>query len=182
MGRGPLAGPLVAAAVVLPPDLDIPARDSKRLSDSRRRELAAEIGKAALGVGLGEVDNGELDSMGLIPSVELAFRRAASALDMEVGLYLIDGRPLKNLEFKAEFIVGGDDRSLSIACASIVAKVARDDMMIKADSLYPGYGFAAHKGYCTHAHLKALRSKGPCPIHRRSFNPLRELSQLELGL
>lgn len=182
VGRGPMAGPLVAAAVVLPSDLDLPARDSKKLSDSRRRELARTVREEALGIGLGKVDNVELDSLGLTSSVELAFTRAAGALEMDVGLYLVDGRPLANLGLKSRFVVGGDDKSLSIACASIVAKVARDDMMIEADSLYPGYGFSSHKGYCTRDHMRALRNRGPCPIHRRSFGPIRSLAQLELEL
>jgi ribonuclease HII len=177
-GRGPLAGPLVASAVRLRPGSAPPGiADSKVLSDRRRRELTPLIMEASEAVATGIVDSREIDSLGMSAAVRLAFERAAAPLAGSTGLFLIDGLPVRGLSFPAEFVVDGDARSLSIAAASIIAKVARDDIMLEADLLYPGYGFAGHKGYGSRSHIEAIRRLGPCPIHRLSFRPL---SQQEL--
>ena len=189
-GRGPLAGPLVASAVVLPaaarPRASVGGRtvaadDSKRLSDAARRGLCPAIMEAALSVGIGWVGNAELDRVGMAAAVRLAFARAWARLSPAPDLVLVDGLAVDGLPFRGRFLVRGDSRSLSIACASVVAKVTRDDYMIRMDRRFPEYGFASHKGYGTSGHLRSLRSHGPCPIHRRSFAPLRD-SQLELEL
>jgi len=188
-GRGPLAGPLVASAVVLPPDAGRSPHggplagvdDSKKLSDSSRRRLLPAIMQAAAAVGVGWVGNAEIDRLGMAAACRLAFLRAYARLDMDVDLALVDGLPVPNLPFPCRFVVRGDSSSLSIASASVVAKVTRDDYMVRMDGLFPGYGFASHKGYGTSGHMEALRRLGPTPIHRRSFAPLRH-RQLELEL
>jgi len=124
----------------------------------------------------GIVESSEIDTVGMAEAVRLSFTRAA--LDMPADLFLIDGLPVKNLNLHAEFIVKGDSKSLSIAAASIIAKVTRDDIMIKADRKYPGYGFASNKGYGSREHIEAIRKLGPCPIHRMSFAPLKNEAQL----
>ena len=181
VGRGPLAGPLVASAVVLPPDAVVEADDSKRLSDAARRRLLPGIRSAALAVGVGWVGNAELDRLGMAKAVVLAFRRAYDRLGLPADLTLVDGRPVAGLPFDCRFVVRGDSTSLCIACASVVAKVVRDDYMIRMDRIFPGYGFASNKGYGTAGHMAALGSLGPSPLHRRSFAPLRG-GQMELGL
>ncbi len=188
-GRGPLAGPLVASAVVFPSDsgldaVDGPlagADDSKRLTDSARRRLLPLILSNASAVGVGWVGNAEIDALGMAAASRLAFVRAYSRLGVAVGLALVDGLPVRGLGFPCRFVVRGDSTSLSIACASVVAKVTRDDYMLRMDGVFPGYGFASHKGYGTAAHLRVLGTLGPTPIHRRSFSPLRG-RQLELEL
>lgn len=189
-GRGPLAGPLVASAVMLPPAARPAALlgrrrlrvdDSKRLTDAARRRLLPAIVDLAISVGVGWVGSAELDGMGMAAAVRLAFLRAWSRLTPAPDVVLVDGLPVDGLPFAGRFLVRGDSRSLSIACASIVAKVTRDDYMIRMDRRFPQYGFASHKGYGTAAHIGSLRRYGPCPIHRRSFAPLRG-RQLELGL
>lgn len=188
-GRGPLAGPLVASAVVLPPDAGAGREggplagvdDSKRLSDSARRRLLPAIMQAAAAVGVGWVGNAEIDRLGMAAACRLAFLRAHARLGVAVDLALVDGLPVSDLPFRCRFVVRGDSSSLSIACASVVAKVTRDDYMVRMDGVFPGYGFASHKGYGTAGHMEALRRLGPTPIHRRSFAPLRD-RQLELEL
>jgi len=184
-GRGPLAGPLVASAVVLPADAAVAGLagvdDSKRLSDSSRRRLLPAIMQAAAAVGVGWVGNAEIDGLGMAAACRLAFLRAHARLEIAVDLALVDGLPVPGLPFRCRFVVRGDSSSLSIACASVVAKVTRDDYMVRMDGVFPGYGFASHKGYGTAGHMEALRRLGPTPIHRRSFAPLRD-RQLELGL
>jgi ribonuclease HII len=186
-GRGPLAGPLVASAVVLPPRPDLEsggllaADDSKRLSDGARRRLLPAVLRTAVSVGLGWVGNAEIDALGMSAACRLAFLRAHARIGVPVDLALVDGLPVPGLPFACRFVVRGDSTSLSIACASIVAKVTRDDYMVRMEGVFPGYGFSSHKGYGTSAHMEALARLGPSPIHRRSFSPLRD-RQLELGL
>ena len=185
-GRGPLAGPLVAAALVLPPGILIQGvDDSKKLTDRRRRSLFTSIMEHASCSGLGIVSPSEIDEFGMAEAVRLSFRRAAGALSTNPDMFLVDGNPVKGLEFPCRFIVRGDGRSQVIASASIVAKVSRDDMMLNAHQEYPAYGFDSNKGYGTAAHLEAIREHGPCPLHRFSFSPLRQTSekgQLSLDL
>lgn len=152
--------------------------DSKQLSGSKRRRLFPVIIEESECWATGVVEHSEIDEAGMTEAVRLSFLRAAEALDRRPELFLIDGLPVKNLQLPAEFIVKGDSKSLSIAAASIIAKVTRDDIMIKADRQYPGYGFASNKGYGSKAHMEAIRKLGPSPIHRMSFAPMKNDRQL----
>jgi len=172
-GRGPLAGPVVSAAVILTPD-KIPdgLNDSKTLSQIRRELLLNELVKfAKIGIGIAEPE--EIDRINILGASLMAMRRAVLALPQRPDVALIDGNRLPDVPCRAEAIVKGDSKSLSIAAASIVAKVTRDRLMVEADLRYPAYGFAAHKGYPTTAHMETVRRVGPCPIHRFSFNPVK---------
>ena len=172
-GRGPLAGPVVAAAVILTP-ARIPEglNDSKALSPKQRELLLNMIEKnAQIGIGIAEPE--EIDRINILGASLIAMRRAVLALPILPNMALIDGNKLPLLPCQAKAIVKGDSRSLSIAAASIVAKVTRDRLMIDADKRYPGYGFAAHKGYPTKAHIEAVNNIGASPIHRQSFKPVR---------
>ena len=174
-GRGPLAGPVVAAAVILAPD-KIPEglNDSKVLSQTRRELLLNELAKnAQIGIGIAEPE--EIDRTNILGASLIAIRRAVLALPCLPDTALIDGNRLPDLPCEAEYVIKGDARSLSIAAASIVAKVTRDKLMIEADTRYPGYGFAQHKGYATELHRGQIAKLGPCPIHRRSFAPIKLL-------
>lgn len=179
-GRGPLAGPVTAAAVVLPVNLTgaegwlAAINDSKRLT-AAQREAAAELVRAnALSWSVQQVGAPEIDRIGIGPAVLKAMLAAAAALRPLPDGLLLDWVHIKCCPFPYQRIVKGDARSLSIAAASILAKVTRDAGMRRADRRYPGYGFARHKGYATAAHLRILAERGPTPIHRRSFNPLRQ--------
>lgn len=187
-GRGPLAGPVVAAAVSVPQKICEALfagawqklNDSKRLTDSARRAFFLSMpGIDGVSIGVGRCEVEEIDALNILAATHLAMKRALERLDTPPALALVDGLPVKGLPVQHEAIVGGDGKSLLIAAASVVAKVTRDDLMIELDGVYPGYGFAAHKGYGTKAHLEALEKLGPCPAHRRSFAPVRQLS---LGL
>ena len=172
-GRGPLAGPLVACAVVLSSDFDDEIlNDSKKLTDRSRRRLDPIIRCEAEAVSVGIVDPSEIDQNRMAWAVRTSFKRAMAPLLDLADVFLIDGTSVTGLEAPSRFLVRGDSKSLSIAAASVVAKVARDDIMIKAHQEYPGYGFDRHKGYGTAAHIEALRKIGPSPIHRMSFAPL----------
>lgn len=155
-------------------------RDSKTLSFERREELYLRITDEALCFAVGIVDPEDIDGNGMAEAVRLSFVRAASTLTSLTDMFIIDGLPVRGLGIPAEFVVRGDSRSLSVAAAGIVAKVTRDRMMMKADSIYPGYGFLTNMGYGTREHLDALARLGPCPIHRRSFSPIRWRDQLRL--
>lgn len=172
-GRGPLAGPTTAACVILDPE-NIPAglNDSKKLSAKSRERLYEEILATSM-VSVASVSARRIDTINIRQAALLAMFRAAMGLEIAADWYLIDGNALpQQLKHKAEFIIKGDAKSLSIAAASIIAKVTRDRMMDRASRLYPGYGFEKHAGYGTPSHLEAIRSLGPCPIHRMTFKPL----------
>ena len=177
VGRGPLAGPVMAGAVVLDPDLDAPwladLRDSKVLPPRAREHLSACIQREALAWSCGLATTEEIDRLGIVPATRLAMRRAVAGLALSPDLLLVDGRPIGDLGAPASFLVRGDATCPPIAAASIVAKVARDALMQELDAHHPGYGFARNKGYGTYQHLAALRNLGPCSEHRRSFRPLR---------
>ena len=169
-GRGPLAGPVCAAAVILPKGLEIPGlNDSKKLTDKRRRELAPLIKEQALAYGIAFADHNEIDQINILQATFLAMERAIAQLDIKPELALIDGNRKKDFGMMVETVVKGDSRSANIAAASVLAKVTRDDYMEAIALEYPGYGFEIHKGYGTKAHYEALRQLGPCPIHRMTF-------------
>ena len=169
-GRGPLAGPVCAAAVILPMDIDIPGlNDSKKLTDKKRRELFPIICEKAIAYGIAFADHEEIDKINILQATYLAMERAISKLEIKPDMALIDGNRAKDFGLPSQTIVGGDAKSASIAAASILAKVTRDDLMVKIAELYPSYGFEVHKGYGTKAHYAALLEYGPSPIHRITF-------------
>lgn len=169
-GRGPLAGPVCAAAVILPPNLQIEGlTDSKKLSDKRRRELFPIICEQAIAYGIGFADHEQIDRMNILQATFLAMERAMAALSVKPELALIDGNREKDFGLPVQTVIKGDSLSASIAAASILAKVSRDDLMLEMAKKYPEYGFDIHKGYGTKAHYEALRAHGPCPIHRMTF-------------
>ena len=171
VGRGPLAGPVVAAAVILDPAAPIDGlRDSKRLTARQRQRLARVIRTHALAWAVGRVGPGRIDAENILEATWRAMRLALGRLGVSPGLVLVDGRlRLPGITWPQRAIVRGDGRCASIAAASILAKVTRDALMVRADRRYPTYGFRRHKGYATAAHLDALARFGPCPLHRRSF-------------
>jgi len=174
-GRGPLAGPVVAAAVILDPARPIAGlRDSKALSARRRAELAAAIRERSLAWAVGIADVAEIDDVNILQATLRAMRRAVCALIVVPSEALVDGNVLPPLDCPARAIVKGDRDVMAISAASIIAKTARDAMLDEIDGRYPGYGFAQHKGYPTPAHLDALARLGPCPAHRRSFAPVAQ--------
>lgn len=180
-GRGPLAGPVVAAAVVLDPHC-IPdgLNDSKLLSAGRRAELCARLlACAQVGVGMASVE--EIDELNILWATMLAMQRAVEALGIAPGMVLVDGNRCPGWHYPSRAIVGGDSICLSISAASIVAKHRRDAMMLEYDAAYPGYGWASNKGYGAKVHLEALARQGPTPLHRRSFAPVRQ-SALPLAM
>lgn len=169
-GRGPLAGPVCAAAVILPEHLEIPGlNDSKKLTDKKRRELFPIIQEKALAYGIGFAGQEEIDEINILQATFLAVERALGALAIRPGLVLIDGNQEKDFGLPVRTVVKGDSLSANIAAASVLAKVSRDDVMLEFARQYPEYGFDIHKGYGTKAHYAALTQYGPCPIHRRSF-------------
>jgi ribonuclease HII len=179
VGRGPLAGPVVAGAVILSPNCDfrwlLHVRDSKQLSPSNRRELAAYIWRDALAVGVGFVPHTAIDRIGIAEATRQAMLRAVGELHRPPQYLIIDALSLPACSLPHKGIIDGDARCTSIAAASIVAKVARDRYMKGQDRRFPGYGFARNKGYATRQHLDALHCLGPCGLHRRSFAPVREM-------
>ena len=169
-GRGPLAGPVCAAAVILPPHADIPGlNDSKKLSDKRRRELFPIIKEQAIAYGIGIATHDEIDSINILQATFLAMERAISQLKVKPELALIDGNREKDMGVPVQTVVKGDSRSASIAAASVIAKVTRDDLMLEYAKEFPEYDFDIHKGYGTKAHYAALTAHGPSPIHRMTF-------------
>ena len=169
-GRGPLAGPVCAAAVILPKGLEIPGlNDSKKLTDKRRRELMPIIKEQALAYGIAFATHEEIDQINILQATFLAMERAMAQLEIKPELALIDGNRQKDFGINVETVVKGDSRSANIAAASVLAKVTRDDYMEAMATEYPGYGFEVHKGYGTKAHYEALRTLGPSPIHRMTF-------------
>lgn len=169
-GRGPLAGPVCAAAVILPPYLEIPGlNDSKKLTDLKRRQLYPVIKEQALAYGIAFADHQEIDEINILQATYLAMERAMAQLTIKPEIALIDGNRAKDFGIPVQTVVHGDSLSASIAAASILAKVTRDDYMVGISETYPQYGFEVHKAYGTKAHYEALDAYGPCPIHRMSF-------------
>lgn len=169
-GRGPLAGPVCAAAVILPKGLVIPGlNDSKKLSDKRRRELFPIIQQEAVSFGIAFASREEIDEINILQATFLAMRRAMEQLNPQPEFALIDGNRETDFGVPCKTVIKGDSLSANIAAASVLAKVTRDNWMMEAAEKYPGYGFEIHKGYGTKAHYAALEKLGPCPIHRRSF-------------
>ena len=169
-GRGPLAGPVCAAAVILPRDLQIPGlTDSKKLTDKKRRELFPVIQEQAVAYGIGLASEQEIDEINILQATFLAMRRALDQLSVRPDLALIDGNRETDFGLPVKTVVKGDSLSANIAAASILAKVTRDNIMIQLSEQYPEYGFEVHKGYGTKAHYAALTEHGASPVHRRSF-------------
>jgi ribonuclease HII len=181
-GRGPLAGPVTAAAVILPPDFEHGVlNDSKQLSGKKRETVYADlISDSRVLWASAVVGAEEIDRVNILRATHLAMAKAFRKLKPRPDLALIDGRPVKGFPAEHRSLVKGDSLSLSIAAASIIAKVERDRFMLEAAERYPGYGFENHKGYGTAEHLEALRSLGPCPLHRRSFAPVAQ-PQFDFG-
>lgn len=169
-GRGPLAGPVCAAAVILPKHLEIPGlTDSKKLTDKKRRELFPLIQEQAVAYGIGLASQEEIDEINILQATFLAMERALSQLNVRPDMVLIDGNREREFGVPVQTIIKGDSLSANIAAASILAKVTRDNLMMELALQYPQYGFEIHKGYGTKAHYEALRQYGASPIHRRSF-------------
>ncbi len=176
VGRGPLAGDVVAAAVILDPERPIEGlRDSKKLTEVRREALAELIRERALSWAVARASVAEIDQLNILQASLLAMTRAVNALDLQPTYVLVDGNRLPRWDYPSEPVIKGDDRVPAIAAASILAKVQRDSELVALDTEYPGYGFASHKGYPTAAHLEALKTLGVSPVHRRSFGPVRAL-------
>ena len=169
-GRGPLAGPVCAAAVILPRGHQIPGlNDSKKLTDKKRRELFPLIKEQAIAYGIGMATHEEIDEINILQATYLAMERAISQLEGKADMALIDGNRAKDFGMAVRTVVKGDSLSANIAAASVLAKVTRDDLMVEMAKEFPGYGFEVHKGYGTKAHYEALRNLGPCAIHRMTF-------------
>lgn len=180
-GRGAWAGPVTAAAVILPPDCaDIRqrlcgVRDSKQMTARQREAWAEEVRRAALAWGVGWAGHEEIDALGILPATKLAMQRALDGLRLAPQHLLLDALLLPAVNRPQTALIKGDARSLSIAAASVLAKTARDALMVDLNGAYPGYGFACHKGYGTHNHQQALAELGVCPLHRKSYAPIRAL-------
>lgn len=181
-GRGPLAGPVVAAACILPDGVFFERlNDSKQLTAKQRDELFAQMLQTqGLCYGLGIVDAGKIDEINILQATFLAMQHAVAALPQKPDYLLVDGNRSPRFSIPSEAIIEGDARSVSIAAASILAKVTRDRLMEKYDTQYPQYGFSKHKGYGTAQHMAALTAHGACPIHRKSFAPVRRLLDEDL--
>ncbi len=182
-GRGALAGPLIAAAVILHDGVSLPALDdSKRLAPRKREEVYHSIVEVAECWAIGTCTVEEVDALNVYWAAREAMRRALQSLPTTPDFALVDGRPLRGLPVPCRTVIRGDACSLRIAAASVLAKVTRDRIMCNLDAQYPDYGFARHKGYATPEHKRALREHGPCPEHRRSFLPVQQLTQGDLRL
>ena len=175
-GRGPLAGPVVAAAVIVPKFLKFKSKinDSKKLSAGQRQKAYEEIISQCI-YAFAMIDEKEIDKYNILQATFFAMTNAVKNLSRKPGWVLIDGSQKPDLGIPAQAIIKGDSKSISIACASIVAKVVRDNLMLQIDKQYPQYGFAVHKGYGTKAHFQAIADFGPCPIHRKTFQPIKGL-------
>lgn len=169
-GRGPLAGPVVAASVILPVDCEILyLDDSKKLSAARREQLYDEITSKAAAYGVGIISAGRIDEINILQATYEAMRAAIEDMGEEPGMVLVDAVTIPKIKYKQTGIIKGDACSVSIAAASIIAKVTRDRIMMDFDQMYPVYGFASHKGYGSKAHIEAIKEYGPCPLHRKTF-------------
>ena len=178
VGRGPLAGDVLAAAVIMSPQTDLPGLDdSKRLSPGRRDQLYDLIRTQALSWSVGRASVEEIDQINILQASLLAMHRAVQGLAQQPELVYVDGNRCPHWHYHSRAVVRGDSRIVSIAAASIIAKVTRDREMIALDAQYPGYGFAGHKGYPSKSHLEALARLGPTAIHRRTFGPVARLLQ-----
>lgn len=176
VGRGPLAGPVVAAAVILDPQRPIEGlKDSKKLSEKKREQLSTIIKQQALAWSLGRAEVEEIDQINILQASLLAMQRAVEGLTTRPEMALVDGNKLPDLDCPAEAIIKGDSKVAAISAASIIAKVARDKEMLELDEQYPGYGLAKHKGYPTRHHLQALAELGVSPIHRVSYKPVKQV-------
>jgi ribonuclease HII len=179
VGRGALVGPVVAAAVIMPAGLKKrwrgQVRDSKLLTPAQREKLFGYISEAAIATGIGSASNNEIDSIGIAGATRRAMVAAIKKLDPQPEFILVDFFRIPEIALPQKGVVDGDTLCFSIACASIIAKVTRDRLLVELDRQYPGYGFAKHKGYGTREHLACLCQRGPCPLHRRSFTPVREI-------
>ncbi|MBU4128512.1 ribonuclease HII [bacterium] len=174
VGRGSLAGPVVACALILPTKCRIPGlNDSKKLTPKKREELYPLIKRKALAIGLGRVGERKIDGINILKATHLAMKRAISHLGTRPDLLLVDGFKIPGVEIPQEAIIRGDEKSASIAAASIIAKVTRDRLMVRCHKRHPEYGFHRHKGYGTERHIKALKRNGPSRIHRRTFSGVR---------
>jgi len=181
-GRGPLAGPVIAAAVILDPDNPVHGlKDSKQLSPSRREALYSEITRKAIAWGVGRAGVEEIDRLNILQASLLAMRRAVLMLNPAPRRVLVDGNQCPHLDCPVEAVIGGDSTVAAISAASIIAKVTRDREMVELDRHYPGYGLARHKGYPSREHLQALRRLGVTPLHRRSYAPVRKLLNTDEG-
>ena len=180
-GRGPLAGPVYAAAVILGPDFDTEGlRDSKKLSESKRYSLAVHIKKNALAWSVGICSASEIDEINIHQATLLAMKRAIEGLDGYRSIkVMVDGVFCPQVDFPCEAIVKGDDKVAEISAASIIAKTERDLKMIEIDKIYPGYQFKKHKGYPTKLHIEMIKSEGLCEYHRKSFSPIKEMLDLQ---
>lgn len=182
-GRGPLAGPVVAAAVVMPVGLTIPGlRDSKKMTPRQREEIYQCIFGCAQAIGIGIVSHRMIDKINILQSTYLAMKRAINRLTAPIDYVIVDGYPIPGLNYPQKGIIHGDAFCFSIAAASVVAKVTRDRIMVRMGDFFPQYGFAVHKGYPTQSHLDALARYGPCPIHRFSFSPVRRCYERRLPM
>ncbi|TDQ39566.1 ribonuclease HII [Thiopseudomonas denitrificans] len=180
VGRGPLCGPVITAAVILDPARPVEGlRDSKKLTEKKREALAVQIRERALAWCVARADVEEIDRLNILHATMLAMRRAVEGLDIQPELALIDGNRCPQLSMPCQAVIKGDDQVQAIAAASILAKVARDHEMLELDRQYPGYGIAGHKGYPTPKHLEALARLGATPIHRRSFKPVQQALKAE---
>ncbi len=183
VGRGPIAGPLVVSAVILPSGERIKGlNDSKQLSEKKRNELYKEITKKAIAINTIFIYEDEIDSSDIYRCTQSAMMKAIEGLKVPAEYALIDAMPLPELKLPHQSLIHGDALSASIAAASIIAKVTRDEYMTKMDVKYPNYGFANHKGYCTKAHVENLEKYGPCEIHRKTFTPVNKFfsNQIEM--
>ncbi len=178
VGRGPLAGPVVAAAVILPLNYELEGlTDSKKLSEKRREILSDKIKNQAIAWSIAISDVDEIDSINILQASLIAMKRAVESLDITPNMVKVDGNQKPNVNCKVETIIKGDLTEPEISAASIIAKVFRDNEMCQFDSVYPEYGFAKHKGYPTKQHIEALKEYGVCDIHRRSFSPVRSIME-----
>jgi len=179
VGRGALAGPVVAAAVILPLNIDEPwlslVRDSKQLTPAGREFLFPRIYESATAIGIGQYSHEVVDAQGIVKATQLAMKAAIDELSPPAETLLIDYMHLPEVTLPQKGLINGDGLCVSIACASIIAKVTRDRLMIELDGIYPGYSLAQHKGYCTEKHVSCLYRLGPCSIHRQSFRPVKDV-------
>lgn len=176
VGRGPLAGPVVAAVAILPRNAQLPGiNDSKKLSPTQRERLCKNISNTVIDWGIGIVDEQTIDKINILQATYMAMGKAVKSLRLKPHFLLVDGHKIPHLDIPQKPIIKGDQLSISIAAASILAKVVRDRMMIEYDNEFPHYGFAQHKGYGTESHIEAIKKYGICKLHRRSFEPIKSL-------